>query len=149
VVLEVWRQRRGPKAGSDVFMDENLPFLMDENLPLQSENTEDEEDEGDVEAMTVDAVISSPEQHQSDEPDVLDAVAVTASPEQHQSDEPDVLDAVAVTASLAPSAPPTSVPITQPPSKKTAIATKSGLPMRGTLTDRPTNIITHASRRVR
>jgi kinesin family protein 11 len=127
VVLEVWRQRRGPKAGSDVFMDENLPFLMDENLPLQSENTEDEEDEGDVEAMTVDAVISSPEQHQSDEPDVLDAVA----------------------ASLAPSAPPTSVPIAQPPSKKTAIATKSGLPMRGTLTDRPTNIITHASRRVR
>ena len=129
MVLEVWRQRRGPKAGSDVFMDENLPFLMDENLPLQSENTEDEEDEGDVEAMTVDAVISSPEQHQSDEPDVLDAVVVAAS--------------------LAPSAPPTSVPITQPPSKKTAIATKSGLPMRGTLTDRPTNIITHASRRVR
>jgi kinesin family member 11 len=133
VVLKTWRQRGATKAGSDAFMDENLPFLMDENLPVQSENTEDEEDEEDVKAMMVDAVVSSLEQRQLDEPDILATESL-----------------VAVSLASSPLSPSVPLPVAQPPIKKTSIATKSGLPTRGALTDRPTNIIAHpASRRVR
>jgi kinesin family protein 11 len=116
-------------------MDENLPFLMDENLPVPSENTEDEEDEEDVKAMIVDAVVFSPEQRQLDEPGTLATESL-----------------VAVSLATSPSSISVPLPVTQPPNKKMSIATKSGLPTRGALTDRPTNtnIIAHpASRRVR
>jgi kinesin family member 11 len=112
-VLQAWRQRSSSNAGGDIFMDENLP--------PQAQNTEDNEGEGDAEAMTVDAVVSSLEQHQSDEPDVLAAESPVA-------------------VSLASSQ--------LPPSKKMMIEMKSAIPTLGTLTDRPTNVITyHASRK--
>jgi kinesin family member 11 len=133
MVLKTWRQRGATKASSDVFMDENLPFLMDENLPVQSENTGDEEDEEDVKAMMVDAVVSSPEQQQLEELGTLATESLVA-------------------VASSPSLTSLSLPVTQPPSKKMSIAMKSGLPTRGALTDRPTNtniIANPASRRAR
>ena len=135
MVLKTWRQRGATKASSDVFMNENLPFLMDENLPVQSEDTGDEEDEEDVKAMVVDAVVSSQEQQQLEEPGTLTTESL-----------------IAVSLASSPSLTSLSLPVTQPPSKKMTIAMKSGLPTRGALTDRPTNtniIANPASRRAR
>jgi kinesin family member 11 len=123
-VMKGWRQKNGSNADSD--------YILNENLPPQAEDTDvDEEDEEDVEAMMVDAVVSSLGQYQSDRPGAL-------GPESP------------IPVSLASSASSTSIPITQPPNKKTASGMKSGLPTLGTLTDRPTNIFTHrTSRRIR
>jgi kinesin family protein 11 len=122
-VLKAWRQRSSLNAGGDTFLNEYLP--------LQAEDPEwDDEDEEDVEAMMVDAVVSLPGQRQPDTPEVLGRESPVA-------------------VSLASSASSTSIPITQPPNKKTS-GMKSGLPTLGTLTDRPINIMTHhPSRRVR
>jgi len=102
-VLQVWRQRRGSDASSDTFMNENIP--------LQAEGTGYLDEERDLEAMMVDAVVS---------------------------DDSDVLAGE----SLASSESSATMPITQPPSKKTT-SWKSGLPTLGTLTDRPTNVFIH------
>jgi len=120
VVLKAWRQRSASNAGSDTFTNENLP------PKAENAEEEDDEDEENVEAMMVDAIVSSP-----DRPDILAAESPVA-------------------VSLASSASSTSMPIPQPQSKQKAGGTKSGLPTLGTLTDRPTNVIAYgASRRVR
>jgi kinesin family protein 11 len=107
-VLNTWRQR-GSSKGSD-------NILLNENLALRFEITEDEEDEENLDAMLVD---------EAPPPELLDDELVGESP-------------VTVSVTL------------QPPSKKMASEMKSGLPTLGTLTDRPTNIITHlTSRRAR
>jgi kinesin family protein 11 len=121
-VLKAWRQRSGLNANDDAFTKENLP--------PKAEDTDDE-DEGPEEAMIVDTIVSSLDQHQSAGPDIFAAE-------------------LPVAVSLASSASSTSIPIPQPPSKHKMSGTKSGLPILGTLTDRPTNVITYgASRRVR
>lgn len=109
VVLNAWRQGGSSNAGSDTFIAECVP--------LPTEDTENEE-EGDVEAMIVDPVIS---------------------PKQSQREGPDPESPVTLSAASSTSAPP--------PTKKTL---KLGLSALGTLTDRPTNVITQrGSRRVR
>ena len=125
-VVKAWRQKNGLNADNVL----NSDNILNENLPPQGEDTDVDEDD-DVEAMMVDAVFSSLGQYQSDRPGAL-------GPESP------------IAVSLASSASSTSIPITQPPNKKTASEMKSGLPTLGTLTDRPTNIFTHrASRRIR
>jgi len=105
------------------FNTENDTFIA-ERVPLPAEDTE-EEDAEDVEAMMVDPV---------------------ASPKESRLEE--LVPESPVALSVASSTSSTSISIAPPPTKKALL--KSGLPALGTLTDRPTNVITQrGSRRVR
>jgi kinesin family protein 11 len=105
------------------FNAENETFIA-ERVPLPAEDTE-EEDAEDVEAMMVDPV---------------------ASPKESRLEE--LVPESPVSLSVTSSTSSTFIPIAPPPTKKTLL--KSGPPALGTLTDRPTNVITQrGSRRVR
>lgn len=127
-LLKAWRERGISGVGSETFAAEHLPLPEDEEDSDRIVNLDYD--------MAVDDARSPTDTRNSDEPEGIDPLE---SP---------------IAVSLASSASSSSMPIPahthcEPPalaSKKTTRSQKSGLPIAGTLTDRPTNVLARPRR---